>query len=68
MTKKYIITFSECDRNLPVPPSSFHSLDGGKTIHPLLHDDSIGKLPSEFSPDRSFWIPLEMLYHELVEE
>jgi hypothetical protein len=31
-------------------------MDNGKTLNPVINIDTIGQKPSDFSPERSFWI------------
>lgn len=50
------ISISRIDDDDIIPPSSFHSMDDGKTLNPILNVLTIGQKPSAFSPQRSFWI------------
>jgi hypothetical protein len=56
MGRKGYISITRIDENDVIPPSSFHSMDNGKTLNPVINIDTIGQKPSDFSPERSFWI------------
>lgn len=53
MTKR--IKFRKLERNEIIGPCDFHSLDDGKSVFPIIREDSIGKTPEDFATDRSFW-------------
>jgi hypothetical protein len=54
---KQLVTFVRLDENAIIAPCDFHSMDGGQNLHQILHPETIGQRPSDFSPDRSFWRP-----------
>lgn len=63
MKKK--ITLRKLAQNELIPPGAYHSLDDGKTIYPIVNQDTIGDIPSRFAHDRSFWVITNM---ENIEE
>lgn len=55
MKKKLIIELKKIERNETIGRYAFHSMDGGQSLNPLVHEESEGLTPSEFSNNRSFW-------------
>ena len=52
----FFIEGQRVDDDQPIPPSAFMSMDDGDTLQPILHGETIGKTPKDFSKKRSFWI------------
>lgn len=49
-------TFRELDFGEQIPIGAFHSLDGGKTLFPVINENTFGQTPADFSSNRSFWV------------
>lgn len=53
------------EQDEPIPPGALHSLDEGGTLKPIVNLDTIGKTPSQFSKERSFWVIQDMVEIDL---
>ncbi len=55
MGRNGYIHIKKLEDNEKITPCCYHSLDGGRTLKPIVNIDTIGQKPSDFSSGRSFW-------------
>jgi len=53
--RNYNIVWERIKDNQPIPPCAFHTMGDDMTMRPIIHDDTVGKTPSEFAKERVFW-------------